>query len=99
MVARDLGVGVAPEARGVAPRPRAREAAPDAGVLHRVVAVHVEIALGLDREVQQRVPGQRLEHVVEEADAGAHAGFAPAVQHHDDVEVGLLGGAADLTDT
>ena len=50
-----------------------RHAERDAGVLDRVVPVHVEVALRLDREVEQRVAGERLEHVVEEPDAGAHA--------------------------
>ena len=44
------------------------------------------------------VPRQRLEHVVEEADAGPHRRLAPAVQIHPDEEIGLLRGAADLAD-
>jgi hypothetical protein len=35
-----------------------------------VVAVDVQVALGLDLEVDQAVAGDLLEHVVEEADAG-----------------------------
>jgi len=62
------------------------------------MAVHVQVALGLDGEVQQRVAGKRLEHVVEEPDAGAHARLAASVEVHPDVEVGLFGGAADLAD-
>jgi len=34
------------------------------------VEVDVQVALGADGEVEQPVPGQRGQHVVEEADAG-----------------------------
>ncbi len=64
-----------PSARAIAVPER------DAGVLDRVVAVHVQIALRLDGQVEQRVAGQRLEHVVEEADAGLDPGLAAAVEH------------------
>ena len=41
---------------------------------------------------------QRLEHVVEEADPGVDRGLAAPVEVDPDVQVGLLGGAADLAD-
>ena len=72
LVERHERIGVAPDPGPVAQRLRDRQAQRDAGVLDGVVAVHVEVALGLDGEVQQRVPGERLQHVVEEPDAGAH---------------------------
>ena len=42
----------------------------DRGVLDRVVGVDVHVADRCDVEVDQRVPGQRGQHVVVEADAG-----------------------------
>src|ERR1035437_9933270 len=42
----------------------------DADVFHGVVLVHVEIALGLQGEVEAAVLGEQLQHVVEEANAG-----------------------------
>ena len=62
-------VPVAPDARPVAQRPVDRLAQADAHVLGRVVVVDVEVARARDRQVHQRVPGEELEHVVEEADA------------------------------
>ena len=42
----------------------------DAAVLGGVVGIDVQIAFGLDVEIDQRMARQLLEHVVEEADAG-----------------------------
>ena len=39
-------------------------------VLHGVVGVHVEVAVGLHRQRHPRMPRQRLQHVIEEADTG-----------------------------
>ncbi len=78
LVQRHQRVAVPADPGAIAQRPRERQAEGDAGVLDGVVAVNVEIALGLDREVEQRVPGQRLEHVVEEADPGTHVRPRPA---------------------
>ena len=39
-------------------------------VLDRVVLVDLEVAVGVDREVEQAVVGERAEQVVVEADAG-----------------------------
>ena len=72
-----MRVGVAPDPGAVAQRLRDRQPERDAGVLDGVVAVHVQVALRLDGEVEQRVPRERVEHVVEEPDAGAHARPCP----------------------
>ena len=45
-------------------------------VLDRVVLVDLEVAVGLDREVEQAVVGERAEEVVVEADAGVDGGVA-----------------------
>ena len=74
LVERHQRIGVAADAGAVAQRALDRQPERDAGVLDRVVTVHVQIAPGLDREIEQGVPGERVEHVVEEADAGAHRG-------------------------
>ena len=42
----------------------------DAGVFDGVVLVHVEVARGLERQVEAAVLGEQLQHVIEEADAG-----------------------------
>ena len=97
LVQRHEGVAVAADPGTVAQRLGDREAEGDPDVLHRMVPVHVEIALRLDREIEQRVPRQRLEHVVEEPDAGAHRGLAPAVEGDPHEDLGLLGRAPQLT--
>jgi hypothetical protein len=49
----------------------------DAHVLDRVVAVDMQVAIGLDLEVDQAVAGHLVEHVVEEPDAGGQPGITP----------------------
>ena len=60
--------------RAVAERLRHRLADDVAGVLGGVVEVDVQVALGLQRDVDQAVPGELLEHVVEKADPGRDLG-------------------------
>ena len=43
-----------------------------------MVLVHVEIAVGLEREVEAAVFGEQLQHVIEEADAGGDVVAAAA---------------------
>src|SRR6185295_6073070 len=76
----------------VAHRLRHRLAEGDAHVLDRVVAVDVEVALGVDLEVDQRVAGD----VVEEADAGRQRRVAAAVEVDPDADLRLLRVAADV---
>src|SRR5262249_11280477 len=40
-------------------------------VLNRVMLVHVQIAGGLDRQVERAVPSEQLEHMVQKSHAGA----------------------------
>ena len=70
LVERHVGVAVAADALLVADRLGDRLAERDADVFDRVVAVDVQVALGVDVEVDQAVAGDLVEHVVEEADAG-----------------------------
>ncbi len=70
LVERHVGVAVAGQALLVADRLGKGLAQGDAHVLDGVVAVDVQVALGLDLEVDSAVAGDLVEHVVEEADAG-----------------------------
>ena len=78
LVHRQMHVGVAGDALHVAERLLQRGAERDADVLDRVVLVDVEVALGLDGDVDQAVAGDLLQHVVEEADAGRESGPCPS---------------------
>jgi len=70
----------------------------DAGVLDRVVHVDVQIALGLDGEVEAAVAGEALQHVVVEADAGGDMRLPGPVEIDGDPHLGLLGVAPDVRD-
>src|SRR3546814_8711136 len=57
--------------------------------------VDVQVALGLDFEVDHAVPGELLQHVVEKADSGRGTAHAGAVQIDPDPDLRLPGGALD----
>ena len=80
LVQRHVGVAVAADALLVADRLQHRLAERDADVFDRVVAVDVQVALGLDVQVDQAMAGDLVEHVVEKADAGRELRLAAAVQ-------------------
>src|SRR3989442_15118268 len=61
-----------------------------------VVLVHVEVAPRGDLEVEECVARQRLEHVVEEADARLDLRPAAAIETHPHPHFGLLGLARHL---
>ena len=57
--------------------------------------IDMEIAIGLDRDIDARMPGQQIEHMVEEADTGRYLGYARAIEVYRNLNVGLLGLALD----
>ena len=74
----------------VAERLGERGAEDERDVLDRVVLVDLEVAVGVDRQVEQAVVGERAEQVVVEADAGVDAGVAGAVEPERDGDLGLV---------
>ncbi len=89
-VQRHVGMAVARQAGLVADRLGHGQAQRDAHVFHRVVAVDVQVALGLDVEVDQAVARHLVEHVVEEADPGRQFGLARAVEIHAHADLRLF---------
>ena len=87
--------GIAGDAGHGAERLLHRLAERDADILGGVVVVDMQVAHRLDRDVDARMPGQQIEHMVEEADAGRDVGHAGAVEVHGDLDVGLFGLALD----
>src|SRR6185295_2713420 len=63
-----------------AERLRHRLAERDAEVLDGVVLIDVEIAGRVDPQIEGAVARDELQHVIEEADAGAHAVLALALE-------------------
>ena len=64
-------------------------------VFDGVVAVDMEIPRAADREIEQRVPGEEREHVVEEPQAGGDVGLARAVEGNREDDRGFAGLAGD----
>src|SRR5215472_15817192 len=64
----------------------------DANVLYCVVLIDVEIALGLELEVESAVTGEQLQHVIEKSYPGLHLISAPALDCQIELDVGLRGG-------
>ena len=42
----------------------------DADVFHRVVLIHIQIALGVQLQIEAAMLGEQLQHVIEETDTG-----------------------------
>ncbi len=67
----------------------------DAGIFGGVVEIDVQVALGAQRNVDQGVARQLLQHVVEKADAGFDVVGAGAVEIDGRRDLGFLGLAGD----
>ena len=68
----------------------------DAHIFDRVVAVNVQVALALDVEVYQAMPGNLIEHMVKKTDAGRQLRLARAVKVELDDYFGLCRVAGDF---
>ena len=71
LVHRHHEVSRAVDTAPIAERPRDGLAERDAEIFHRVMLIHVEVAVGLHAQVECAVPREQLQHVIEETDAGA----------------------------
>ena len=67
----------------------------DADILRRVVVIDVEIADGFDRDVDPRMAGEQIQHVVKKADAGCNLRHTGAIEVDRDLDVRFLGLALD----
>jgi hypothetical protein len=63
----------------------------NAGVLDGVVLIDMEISLGADFDVDERMAGELLQHMIEEPDPGGDIGKASPIEIHPDLDVGFLG--------
>ncbi len=85
---------VAADALLVPHRASQRLAQRDADVLDRVVRVDVQVALGLDLQIDEPVARDLVEHVVEKGHARVEGALAGAVEVDPDADL-CLGGIAD----
>ena len=67
----------------------------DSRILGRMVEVDVKVALGPEGEINQRVPGQLLQHVIQKTDAGGDLVLPRSVEIHLDGNPRFPGGAFD----
>ena len=68
----------------------------DADVLDGVVLVHLQVAGGLELQVEVAVGREQVQHVVQEGDAGIDLDAAAAVQFQFQVDLGFPGFAVDF---
>jgi predicted molibdopterin-dependent oxidoreductase YjgC len=89
-------VAVALDALLVAHGPGKGLAQGDADVLHRVVRIDVQVALGVNAEIHHPVAGDLVEHVLEKRQTRVEIGLAAAVEAHRNADLRLQRVAADL---
>jgi ATP-dependent HslUV protease, peptidase subunit HslV len=90
---RHMDIGIARDASHVAKSllEGLSEGNPD--ILGSVVGVHVQIACGLDGDIDPRVPGKQIKHMIKKADPGRDRCNSLAVKINCDRDVGFLGRA------
>src|SRR5208337_3160040 len=64
-----------------------------ANILHGVVLIDIEVALGFELEIEATVMGEEFQHVIEETDSSRNLVPAAAFNDQHSADVGLLGGA------
>ncbi len=99
LVHRHGRLSVADDPGAVAERLIERLADADADVLDGVVGAGLQIAGGGHRQVEAAVAREQVEHVVKESNPGRALARAGPVQRQADADVGLAGGALDLSGT
>ncbi len=68
----------------------------DAGVLDRVMKIDLHVALGAHFEIEERVLGEKRQHVIEERNARRDRRLAAAIDGELDRDIGLAGDAVNL---
>jgi hypothetical protein len=90
LVHRDIGVAKATDACKVAQSAFEGLAHHDASVFNRVVHIDMQIALGLNCQINQRMLGKAFQHMVKKANAGRNFGNACPIQIHGDRDLCLF---------
>src|SRR5690606_31238306 len=91
LVERNVRVAVATDTALVADRLRDRLAERDPDVFDRVMRIYVQVAVRADREIDEPVARDLIEHGPEERKSGVELRRPPAVQVDADRDPGLFG--------
>lgn len=94
-VQRHIGMAIAANALLVADGASEGLAKGNADIFHRVVVIDVQIALAMNVQVDQPVPGDLVQHVLEKGDANIEVGLAGTVQVDLDFDLRLQRVALD----
>src|SRR5215469_3559341 len=57
-----------------------RRAQRNAHIFHRVMLIHVQVATRIHFQIKSSMPGNQIEHVIEESDSRCDAGLSTAIQ-------------------
>ena len=68
----------------------------DADILHRMVGIDMQITLGFDRQINQPMTGDLIEHVIEKRHAAIQTGLARTIQIKMHADLGFESVAADF---
>lgn len=95
-IQRDVGDAKAADSGFIAERLRERRAQAYAHVFNGMMKIHSKIALGFQLQINERMRGEEIEHVIEEADARGNARFAAALEIERERDIRFVGSARDL---
>ncbi|MNE23006.1 hypothetical protein D3C80_1162400 [compost metagenome] len=94
-VERHIGMAVTADALLVADRLRKSLTQGDTDVFHGVVIVDMQVALALDIQVDQPVPGDLVKHVLKEGNPDIESGLSGAIQVDRGFDLGFQSVALD----
>src|SRR5258708_2239640 len=69
----------------------------DPNVLHRMVVVHIQLALGVETKIEAAMPSKQFQHMVEESNAGGNLVPSSAIDVQRKVDASLVGVALDAS--
>ena len=95
----DISVAITGDAGFVADRLTQRLTEYNAHILNGVMRIYLEIAAGTDVEIYETMPGDLIEHVLEEWQPCFELGHTLTIQVEYDCDLGLSGLARDLRGT
>src|ERR1700743_2436253 len=90
-----MDAGIAGDPGDGAERLLDRLAERDTDIFCGVMVIDMKVAIRLHRDVDARMPGQQIQHMVEKADPGGNLGYACPIEVDGHLDIGLFGLALD----